>query len=362
MAVFIVADAKEALEWADLTYAIDLNGMNSTVVPLSYLVRSDRPFKWLNWDATRVEEMIKGSYLFDEDKNRIIQDPESLRESSIRQGAAWQMWAILRDDVVTQLNSSDHNPAIRAGLSPQDFWDLQTPEAMRYYVKGGKLSNGKHGFIFSNGNFDPYPIANDIEAFTIALANMDVAVMLRFKRFGNTFFTQIRRRDVLNHDAGLQLEGDFDDEGFGEDYITNEVWQDIQSQINPVAPEGLSSDRFDVQDLTPQPRIKAQRAMAAVEDTFRLLANDLTNGALWLDVRKVQESSRNFGPAPTAAWQAFRKVVPLHPGPASPRSNGSMAFNFLKTHSASQFFPMEESNIGQDRNGSNDPAGVRPPH
>jgi histidine ammonia-lyase len=190
---------------------------------------------------------------------------------------------------------------------------------------------------------------------------MDVAVMLRFKRFGSTFFTQVRPRDVFNHDTGLQHQGDFDEEGFGEDYITNEVWQDIQAQINPVAPEGLSSDRFDVQDLTPQPRIKAQRAMTAVEDTFRLLANDLTNGSLWLDVRKVQDPSRNFGQAPTAAWEAFRKVVPLHPGPASPRSNGSIAFNFLKTNSASRFFPMDESNIGQDRNGSNDPAGVRPP-
>jgi histidine ammonia-lyase len=34
--------------------------------------------------------MIKGSYLFDDDPSRIIQDPESLRASSIRQGSAWE--------------------------------------------------------------------------------------------------------------------------------------------------------------------------------------------------------------------------------------------------------------------------------
>ena len=83
--MFVVADAKQALAWADLTYAIDLNGMNSSVTPLNYLVQSDRPFKWLNWDANRVKEMIKGSYLFGDDEGRIIQDPESLRASSIRQ-------------------------------------------------------------------------------------------------------------------------------------------------------------------------------------------------------------------------------------------------------------------------------------
>src|SRR3981189_1280195 len=115
--------------------------LRSHCTPLNYLVQSDRPFKWLNWDANRVKEMIKGSYLFSDDKGRIIQDPESLRASSIRQASAWQMWAMLRDDVVTQLNSSDHNPAIRVGISPQDSWDLNTPEMLKYYVKGGKNSN-----------------------------------------------------------------------------------------------------------------------------------------------------------------------------------------------------------------------------
>ena len=120
MATFAVHDAKEALAWADLTYAIDINGMNSSVTPLNYVVQTDRPFKWLNWDANRVKEMIKGSYLFGDDKGRIIQDPETLRASSIRQAAAWQAWAQLRDDVVLQLNSSDHNPAIRVDVSPTD--------------------------------------------------------------------------------------------------------------------------------------------------------------------------------------------------------------------------------------------------
>ena len=35
-AALVVADAKQALAWADLTYAIDLNGMNSSVTPLNY--------------------------------------------------------------------------------------------------------------------------------------------------------------------------------------------------------------------------------------------------------------------------------------------------------------------------------------
>ncbi len=336
-AVFVVADAKQALAWADLTYAIDLNAMNSSVTPLSYLVQSDRPFKWLNWDANRVKEMIKGSYLFGDDKGRIIQDPESLRASSIRQASAWAMWAMLRDDVVTQLNSSDHNPAIRVGISPQDSWELNTPEMLKYYVKGGKNSHGKHGFIFSNANWDPYPLSNDLEAFTIALANMDIAIMLRAERFGSEFFTGEGSQKILASFGG----GFFFGGGFG----NHETWQHIQAQIVPVPPEGYGGSS-GVEELEAQSLLKALRAQTAVDDTFRLLATDLVTGTRWLDVRKKQDATREFGPGPTAAWEAFRKVMPLQADPAAPPpapgAVGITTLRFLKTNPAWTFFPLTE--------------------
>jgi len=335
-AVFVVADAKQALAWADLIYAIDLNAMNSSVTPLNYVVQTDRPFKWLNWDGNRIKEMIKGSYLFGDDKGRIIQDPESLRASSIRQGAAWAMWAMLRDDVVTQLNSSDHNPAIRVDVSPQDSWELNTPEMLKYYVKGGKNSNGKHGFIFSNANWDPYPLSNDLEAFTIALANMDIAIMLRAERFGSEFFTGEGSQKIL---AGFG--GGFFAGGFG----NHETWQHVQAQIVPVPPEGYGGSS-GVEELEAQSLLKAVRAQAAVDDTFRLLAADLITGTRWLDVRKKQDATREFGPGPTAAWAAFRKVMPLQADPSAPPPGpgavGITTLTFLKSNPAWNFFPMSE--------------------
>ena len=56
----------------------------------------------------------------------------------------------------------------------------------------------------------------------------------------------------------------------------------------------------------------------AVDDTFRLLSIDLLTGTRWLDVRKSQDASREFGPGPTAAWEAFRKIIPMKPDPAAP--------------------------------------------
>jgi histidine ammonia-lyase len=333
-AALLVADAGRALDWADLIYAMDLNGLNSSVTPLSKPVQDARPFKSLNTDAGRVLDMLKGSYLFEDDPQRIIQDPESMRASSIRQGSAWKAWAALRDTVAIQINSSDNNPAIRVGLSPQDSAELATPHFMRYYVKGGRYSHGQHGYIVSNANWDPYPMANDIEAFTSALANLDVAVMLRIERFSSAFFTVIKPSDILNPEQLRTARVGFSG------YAPVDIFQDIQSLANPVTPEGQAIVAT-VEDLQAQTRIKLEHARAVVEDTFLLLGHDLEKASYWLDIRKLQDSKRTFGTAPTAAWSAFRKVVPFQQDPAQrpERPLGSIVSAFLKSNPASLFYP-----------------------
>ena len=313
LAALVVHDARQALEWSDVIYAIDLDGMNSSITPLSLAVQRARPEPWLNWHAARILGMLKGSYLFQADPRRIIQDPESLRASSIRQASAWEAWSALKDAVVLQANSSDHNPAVSAGLGPQDSWEPATAQMMRYYVKGGPYSHGLHGYVVSNANWDPYPLANRVEDFVIALGNMDVAVMLRIERLRSPFFTVVAAGDVIpGADGGLR------------DYAPVDLQQEIQGLMNPVAPFG-SAIVGTVEDLQGQTRIKVQRARQAVSTTFDLLGFDLFEGSLWMDVRRVQDPARSFGAVPTAAWKAFRAIAPLGGDTAS-----SVVTDFLK--------------------------------
>jgi histidine ammonia-lyase len=329
MSALLVADAKSLLDWIDLTSAMDLDGMNSSVTPLFTPVQANRPYRWITWDAARILDMIKGSYLFldegdsDPKKKRIIQDPESLRAGYVRQGAAWEEWGNLKDDVTIQMNWSEHNPAVKPDSSGKDSWELATPWAQKNYVKGGKESNGKHGFIFSNANWDPYPLGNRLEAFNIALANMDVAVMLRQERFNSTFFTVVTPQEVLGPSAVPQRGGG----GFGNGAGNNhEVYQRIQGLLNPVPPEGYSGDPEGVEELDAETLFKVARAQQAVLESWTLVANDLATGARWMDVRKAQDQTRAFGAAPTAALAAFRdsKATP---------------YNFVRTTPATNFYP-----------------------
>jgi histidine ammonia-lyase len=331
-AALLIHDARKVLSWADLIYAIDLNGMNSSLTPLSAPVQANRPFKWLNWHAARMLDMLKGSYLFEDDPSRLIQDPESLRASSIRQASAWQAWALLRSDLLLQINSSDHNPAVRVGAAPADSWELDTPQMRQFYVKGGPLSHGQHGFILSDANWDPYPLANEIEAFTIALANMDVAIAQRLNRFTSTFFTGIPQKE---YDPGEP--GRFgSSQGSGLD--ASSMMQEIQGLAVPVAPEGNALIQT-VEDLQSQTRLKVGRARLAVDDTLELLAEDLLSGCYWLDMRKGQSGGRSFGPVTTAVWQAFRRTLRFEEGPEQDsRPIHELAANFVRSNSVVSFY------------------------
>lgn len=334
-AAFLLNDAERVLEWSDLIYAIDLNGLNSSITPLSQVAQGNRPFKWLNADADRILRLLKGSYLFEDVPDRIIQDPESMRASSIRQGSAWQAWAELNETLLLQINSSDHNPAVRVGLSPQDSWELSTPQLMKFYVKGGALSHGQHGYIVSNANWDPYPLANQVEAFDNALTNMDVAVAQRINRFTSTFFTVVKSTDVIPDLVGGTTPGS----SITQASLAAALMQEIQTLAQPVPAEGNALIQT-VEDLQSQSRLKIARGRQLVLDSQDLLAEDLISGAFWLDVRRVQNPSRAFGQAPTSAWEAFRKAVPLRAEDpkAADAVTHEVAAKFIAEHPATLYF------------------------
>jgi histidine ammonia-lyase len=336
-AALLMADARHMLEWASLIYAVDLNGMNSSVTPMSMPVQSNRPLAWVNWESARILEMIRGSYLFEVDPARIIQDPESMRATPQRMGAAWKAWAMLRATVETSINFSDHNPAVRPGLTPQDSWELSTPHLMKYFIKGGPNSGGKSGYILSNASWDPYPLANEIEFFTIAVSNMAVAVAQRIDRFSNPFFTVIRPADVLTP-AQLALAPTPPYDGMNAK-IYSQLWHNIQGLAVPVAAGG-SPINATVEDLQANTLLKVTRAREAVDDTLHLLGLDLLGGTYWLEVRKAQDPARAFGPAPTAVLAAFRQVWPWQQAPEERPAEpmGHVAYRFLKATSPSSLY------------------------
>ena len=112
----------------------------------------------------------------------------------------------------------------------------------------------------------------------------------------------------------------------------------MQSLTQSLPPDSNASDA-GVADIEAQSRLKAARNRQAVDLYVQLLGHDLLISTYWLDVRKAQESSRNFGKPATEVWQAFRRELPwqmkLEDRPDVPY--GVTAYEFLKTHRAGAY-------------------------
>ena len=337
IALMLVVEGREALEWADLGLAMDLTALNSSITPLTPPVQARRPFPWVNWEAAKLIELLKGGYLMQDDPKRVLQDPESLRASHIRLGSAWQAWADLRDAVTLEMNSGEQNPVVILDAKPTDAWVLSTPWVVKYHVKGGPASNGRSGYVMSSANWDPYPMTNQVEAFNLAFANMAVTVANRIERFSDRvptpFFTGINPSEVMS--AEDKRLAPYEAEAF---FTYLDVWKELQTLTQSVPPDSSSSD-IGVADLEAQSRLKGARGRQAVDLFMQLAAYDLTASTYWLDVRRIQDPKRAFDPTTTAVWTSLRKALPWRQEP-SQRADlpfGVIAYDFMKANPASGF-------------------------
>jgi histidine ammonia-lyase len=205
---------------------------------------------------------------------------------------------------------------------------------MKYFVKGGARNNGQHGYVFSNAAWDPYPMANEIEAFSNAMANLGVAVTARIYRFDEPFFTVVSPRDVLSAEQRARAAPN----GLG--YDPTAAWHDLLAYVPPQPPEGIPLGT-NVEELQAETALKATRARHVVDDMFQLLGLDLMTSTYWLDIRAIQTPGRKFGAPTEAAWAAFRKAVPWQQDyvdrPARPESG--LGYAFVKANAAAQFDP-----------------------
>jgi histidine ammonia-lyase len=210
---------------------------------------------------------------------------------------------------------------------------------MKYYVKGGKYSHGKHGYVLSNSDWDPFPLADDVEAFPIALVNLMVVVVQRIHRFEDPFFTVTDAAAVLKAQAGpggVTGVG----AGGGGGGIADALWQELKPLANPIPPDGVTADK-GVGDLDAVPMLKLMRLKHAMDVSRDILAQDLLNAAFWMDIRKIEKPDRMFGRAPNSVWTSFREMVPFRRDSAKPSpedSNSDAAVRFLATNAPGGFY------------------------
>jgi len=90
-------------------------------------------------------------------------------------------------------------------------------------------------------------------------------------------------------------------------------------------------------------------ALTGADLTLEQLIAVARHGAkVQLSPEARQDANRAFGRAPTAAWQALRKVVPLNPAARPNRPIGDVTAAWLKSTPAALFYPAAGEECGSE--------------
>jgi histidine ammonia-lyase len=352
-AALLVYDAKRTLDWGDLVFAMSMLGLNSSINPLTAVPQNARAYPYVNWQARRLLNILRGSYLFeleldpndpdDTHGQRLLQDPLSYRDYSQRNGAVWEAYSKLKKNLLIQINSATSNPVVRVGVHPGDSWELSTPWVRRYYVEPSGNTEG--GFILGSANFDNTPLNDSMEQFTLALAQSYVAVLERTQRTFDPFFTVIRTVGSRGFLEGFPEEIQCN-VPHADSFAMSDILGELKSLANPVPAEGNWTEA-GIQDVQGLGRLKVAKARLAVDNALYLISQELLSATRWMDNRRVQSPGRSFGAAATAAWQAWRVISPCRQDPNERElmetwrmnlpyafMNGNPASNFLGADAA----------------------------
>jgi len=173
----------------------------------------------------------------------------------------------------------------------------------------------------------------------VALVNLMVAVVQRMHRFEDRFFTVIDASQILRTHPGPEGASGTG-AGGGGGAIADALWQELKPLANPIAPDGVTADK-GVGDLDAVPMLKLMRMRQALDVSRDILGQDLLNAAFWMDVRKLENPARTFGPGPTAVWANFRRIIPFRDAETQPSftTRDDLAVIFLRTNSPASLYP-----------------------
>lgn len=289
LAAFAIHDAEQLLSTSRLVYALSLEGLNGNVSPLLEDVAALRPFPSHLSSTAELRSLLEGSYLWQADDGRILQDPLSFRTAPYLLGSFADSLSRINALVEVQINSSDDNPGIAVGVEPKS--DL--PQARQGYVEGGA--------VLPTANFDPLPWIIAFEELGIVLAHHTTASSERVLKLNNPTHSKLARYlgTENTHHAFLVVEAPL----MALATENRALAQPTSFDSRPIA--------GGVEDVGTNAPFIIERVRAQIDNTFTILAMELLHAAQAADLRQREQPQRTLSMSTTAFHQAFREKVPF---------------------------------------------------
>lgn len=287
---------RQALKVSPVVYGLTLEGMNGNVAPFLAQTVNNHPLTGLKEAAAEMRATLKGSYLWNFDKTRALQDPLSFRTTVYTISEAKRALKELDELVNIQINSSDDNPGVILNASKEDFDKTQVKQ---YFVD----KDGVKGAIIPSANFEPLPIAIAAQRATIALSHVSHNALHRTMRLDEDRFSGLARYLAgPNNPNGHAF-------GATEDSMVSIYAENIEL-ANPISMHGTPVEGNIEDSASNLPRV-AERLKRASNNMFDLYSMELLHNTQAIDLRKMKQDNVKLSEKTSALYKAYRKVVPF---------------------------------------------------
>lgn len=287
---------RQALMVSPVVYGLTLEGMNGNVAPFLAQTVNNHPLTGLKEAAAEMRATLKGSYLWNFDKTRALQDPLSFRTTVYTISEAKRALKELDELVNIQINSSDDNPGVILNASKEDFDKTQVKQ---YFVD----KDGVKGAIIPSANFEPLPIAIAAQRATIALSHVSHNALHRTMRLDEDRFSGLARYLAgPNNPNGHAF-------GATEDSMVSIYAENIEL-ANPISMHGTPVEGNIEDSASNLPRV-AERLKRASNNMFDLYSMELLHNTQAIDLRKMKQDNVKLSDKTGALYNAYRKVVPF---------------------------------------------------
>jgi histidine ammonia-lyase len=294
VAALVAHDARRLLDRGETVAALGLEGLNGNVSPLLEPVQGVRNFPAQAAAASRIRTALDGSYLWEPDPARALQDPLSFRTASQVYGNARASLDAVMRDLAIQLNSSDDNPAVLLDAVPPAN---APPVVQSYYVSEGDLA----GAVMPSANFEPMAWVVDLEAFAIALRHVSSASVQRMTRLGTATMTGLSTFLAANDTAMALAEAQYP--YLALDAENRALNQPVSADAAPAA--------GGIEDVSSNAPLVVDRVGRMVDNLYYIVGMELMHAAQAVDLRRRATPSLVLGRETSALHAAYRAVVPF---------------------------------------------------
>jgi len=294
-AALVLKDVKDLIKISDLVYAVSLEGFDGNTSPLDEEIMSIRKLPGQEASAAEIRKYIEGSYIYDPDPQKAVQDPICFRSGAHINGALRDAAEFAEKFLNIQMNSSDDNPCVLLGRRT----------------------------ILSTSNYEVPTLAMAYEMLGLALSHLSRMSCYRMIKLDTPAFTHLSR--FLCHDSD-----NGESHCFG---AFQKAFTSLDTRIRHLS-NPLTTDFMplagDIEDHASNLPLVTQKLAQMSDDLKYVYGMELIHACQAIDLRMRTNKKLKLGKATQKIWKEFRKGIKLYESERPLAPDIQKAYEFVK--------------------------------